>query len=79
MEADYLASGPELAKERAEKVAEVRSIGLPDGFADCEVGWAGKVKGFVEREYGGVEQFLLGCGVTLEQVEKLKAILMAPR
>ncbi|KAK5164089.1 uncharacterized protein LTR77_010180 [Saxophila tyrrhenica] len=77
IEADYQASGPELAKERQAKVEEVRSIGLPDAFADCEDGWAGGVCGFIEREFGGVEGYLEGCGVTGEQMERIKKTLKA--
>ena len=77
VEGDYMASQARLAGERAEKVAEVRSIGLPEGFADCEVGWVGKVRGWIEGERGGVEAYLWEwCGVSEEVRQRVRGILV---
>jgi protein tyrosine/serine phosphatase len=67
IEKDYQLSGKELEPERAERVEEIRSIGLPDSFADCEEGWARRVAEFVENRFGGVEGYLDGCGIGKEQ------------
>lgn len=77
IEADYQLTGPELAKEREEKVMEVRSIGLPDEFADCTEGYAERVKGFIDSEFGGAEAYLEGCGVSRGQMDSLKGFLKA--
>lgn len=62
IESDYLASQEGLAPERVEKVEEMRSIGLPEHFADAEVGWVGKVVEWLEGQ-GGVEAYLEAAGM----------------
>ena len=65
---DYVLSGRELAPERAEKLAEIRGIGLPDSFADCPENWVETVSRFIDENHGGVEQYLKHCGVTEQQI-----------
>jgi protein-tyrosine phosphatase len=72
---DYKLSQGELQRERAERLEEIRSIGLTDDFADCDEGWTGRVCGFVKAEFGSVEMYLKGCGVIAEQQETLKRII----
>jgi protein-tyrosine phosphatase len=74
---DYMLSESKLKPEREEKLQEIRSIGLPDSFADCEPGWAGKVKNWIDGRYGGVEEYLEKCGVTQKQREAVRQIMMA--
>ncbi|KAK5107361.1 hypothetical protein LTR62_001341 [Meristemomyces frigidus] len=76
IEADYQVSERELERERREKVVEIEGIGLPESFADCEPGWAGKVGGWVEGRYRGVEKFLEGCGVGREVQGRVREVLM---
>jgi len=73
---DYMLSEKELLPERQDKVREIASIGLPDSFADCENGWAGKVSGWVNDKYGGIEKYLERCGVHTERQRKVREILM---
>lgn len=74
---DYLASQKELAgEERKEKLEEIRSIGLPDVFADCPEDWVEKVAGHIDQQYGGVEKYLARCGVTREMQKNVRRILM---
>ncbi|KAK4561214.1 hypothetical protein LTR86_005169 [Recurvomyces mirabilis] len=73
---DYMLSEKELLPERQDKVKEIASIGLPDSFADCEEGWAGRVSGWVDEKYGGIGKYLERCGVRAEQQEKVRKLLM---
>jgi protein tyrosine/serine phosphatase len=76
VERDYRLSESELEPEREEKVKEIKSIGLPDSFADCPKEWTGVVCRFINEEMGGVERYLESCGVTREQQRELKKLLL---
>lgn len=76
IERDYRLSEKELLSERAEKLREIRSIGLPDEFADCPEGWVGKVCGWIDERFGGVEAYLEHCGVGAAMRDRVKKILM---
>ncbi|KAK3718867.1 hypothetical protein LTR37_004783 [Vermiconidia calcicola] len=71
----YRMSESELAPEREEKVAEVRSIGLTDAFADCPEDWAETVCNHIDQACGGAEEYLQSCGVGAEQRDKLRNAL----
>jgi len=73
---DYMASERELRGEREEKLTEIRSIGLPDVFADCPEDWVETVGAHIEERYGGVEKYLARCGVTREMQKSVKRIMM---
>jgi protein-tyrosine phosphatase len=73
---DYRLSERELEPEREEKLEEIRSIGLPDSFADCPEEWTGVVSECINKELGGVEKYLENCGVSGEQQSKLKNLLL---
>jgi protein-tyrosine phosphatase len=77
IEKDYMASEPELLPEKDKKLAEIRSIGLPDSFAECPEGWVSTVVEWIEGGYKGAERYLEHCGVGLEQQARLKGILRA--
>ncbi|GAM84692.1 hypothetical protein ANO11243_026910 [Dothideomycetidae sp. 11243] len=66
-ERDYRLSQGELESGRDERLEESRRYGLPEAFVDCEEGWVESVVQYVDREWGGVEQYLLWCGVTEDQ------------
>lgn len=72
---DYRLSEEELESERGERLEEIRSIGLPDSFAECPEGWTDAVCDFLEKE-GGVEKYLEGCGVTGEQKRGVRGVLV---
>lgn len=76
VEKDYRLSESELMPEREEKLEEIRSIALPDSFADCPAEWTRTVWTYVNEELGGVEAYLESCGVTREQQAKLKKLLL---
>ncbi|KAK3718307.1 hypothetical protein LTR37_005120 [Vermiconidia calcicola] len=78
IDADYRMSESELAPEREEKVAEIRSIGLPDSFADCPGDWVETVCKYIDEACGVVEEYLESCGVGAEQQAKLKNALKVP-
>lgn len=77
IEKDYRLSEAELEPERDEKLAEIRSIGLPDTFADCPADWVATVSGWINETYGGVEKYLASCGVDEGQQASLRSILQA--
>ena len=72
---DYMRSQDDLKPERPDKVAEVRSIGLPDSFADCDPEWVDTVSKHIQDNYGSVEAYLLNCGVTSEMQNTVKRVL----
>lgn len=74
---DYRLSESELAPERNEKLAEIRSIGLPDSFADCPEKWTVAVCDYLNATYGGAGKYLEECGVSCQQQQCLKALLEA--
>ncbi|GAB7349686.1 hypothetical protein MBLNU459_g0357t1 [Dothideomycetes sp. NU459] len=76
IKADYLLSQSELASERPDKLKEVRSIGLPDGFADCPHDWVDRMIDHIEERYGSVQKYLIQCGVTLAMQEAVKHTLL---
>ena len=73
---DYCLSESELESEREEKVAEIRSIGLPGEFADCPEDWTQTVCDHLDKTYGGVEKYLNSCGISAEQQLAVKNLLM---
>ena len=64
---DYMLSRSELQPEKEQKLIEIRSIGLPDSYADCQADWVSAVCEHIDSRFGGVEEYLGGCGVTKEQ------------
>lgn len=74
---DYMLSENELQPEREEKLAEIRSIGLPDTFADCPEDWVSKVCDYLDKTFGGGEKYLECCGVMKDQQMSLRELLMA--
>lgn len=78
IKADYLLSQSELASERPAKLREVRSIGLPDEFADCPPDWIDKMVDNIDEKYGSAEKYLLRCGVTTAMQASVKQTLLAP-
>ena len=77
IEKDYRLSQTELEPERSQRLPEIREIGLPDSFADCPEEWIEKVSGYVNGEFGGVEKYLLKCGVTSDMQRKVKEVMLA--
>jgi hypothetical protein len=76
IEKDYRLSESELQPERQEKLEEIRSISLPDDFADCPAEWTKTGCAYINEELGGVETYLESCGVTREQQERLRKLLV---
>lgn len=78
IEKDYIMSESELRPERDEKVKELRSIGLPDDFADCPADWVKSVSTWLEERYGGVNSYLESCGVGEVMQQNVRQILGGP-
>lgn len=76
IERDYVVSEAELRVEMESRLKEIRSISLTDEFAGCPPGWARKMIEHINEHYGGIEEYLLRCGVTEETQNKVKNILV---
>jgi protein-tyrosine phosphatase len=74
---DYMLSGPELLPERAERLKEIRSIGLDDAFADCNPELVSAVATHIEENYGSIGEYLDRCGVTASMQKSVQTILRA--
>nr|POE82711.1 tyrosine-protein phosphatase [Quercus suber] len=76
IERDYRRSEKELEPEREEKLEEIRSIGLPDDFADCPEDWVEIVCAWIDDHCGGVEGYLDDCGVGIDMRESIRKNLL---
>jgi protein-tyrosine phosphatase len=72
---DYMMSVPELEVEREERLKEIHSIGLTDEFSDCDPDLTARVDAHIRENYGSVEEYLEGCGVTPDMQDRVKKIL----
>ncbi|EME80419.1 uncharacterized protein MYCFIDRAFT_189955 [Pseudocercospora fijiensis CIRAD86] len=75
IEKDYLTSIEGLAADREQRLQSVRSIGLSEEFAGCPKDWVEKVSGYIQDE-GGAEEYLQSCGVSSEQLNAIRSILV---
>jgi protein-tyrosine phosphatase len=73
---DYVKSESDLLPEKEERMKEISSIGLSEEFAGCPPDFVEKVTAHIEHKYGGVENYLRGIGITTQQQEKLRNILL---
>jgi protein-tyrosine phosphatase len=74
---DYLLSQPGLERERAERVAEMRSIGLTPEWGGCSPDLIARVCGHLDVRYGGVEAYLDSVGFEAEERARLIDVLGA--
>ena len=72
---DYRASEQALVPERAERLKEIREIGLSEEFAGCPAGFVEAVVEWL-GERGGVEGYLESVGVGAEMRARVRANLM---
>ncbi|KAB8304602.1 hypothetical protein EYC80_003979 [Monilinia laxa] len=74
---DYLMSEEKLLPERESRLKEIHEIGLSDDFAGCPANFIEKTYEYLEKSYGGVENYLTHIGFTEEErialVRELKA------
>ncbi|THX57033.1 hypothetical protein D6D06_03947 [Aureobasidium pullulans] len=73
---DYMRTQKELVSEREARIVEIRSIGMPDSFADCDPQWVESVSAHIVEKYGSVEDYLLRCGVTKDMQQTVRRILL---
>lgn len=71
-EKDYMMSQEELVPEREERVKEIERIGLPASFADCDPGFVRAVDEHIKEKYGGIESYLVHCGVSTEMQKQMR-------
>ncbi|KAA8575276.1 hypothetical protein EYC84_004459 [Monilinia fructicola] len=74
---DYLMSEKKLLPERESRLKEIHEIGLSDDFAGCPTDFIEKTYEYLEKSYGGVQNYLTTIGFTEEErvalVRELKA------
>lgn len=76
VQADYMRTSKELlGSERSEKLLEIHSIGLTDEFADCDLRLVSIVDAHIREKYGGIEDYLEQCGVSLKLQQQVRTIL----
>lgn len=74
---DYMLSESELEPEKAERLKEIRSIGLTDEFAACAPGLVPTVHTYILDFYCSVREYLSeGCGVTEDMQGRVRRILL---
>jgi protein-tyrosine phosphatase len=71
---DYMMTDSELVSEKDARIEEIRSIGLDDSFAACDVEMVHRVHEHLVRQ-GGIEKYLSLCGVDQDMQESVKSIL----
>lgn len=76
IDSDYMRTQQELVSEREARIVEIRSIGMPDSFADCDPEWVSSVTAHINEKYGSIEQYLLRCGVTKQTQDAVRRILL---
>ncbi|KAI0873629.1 protein-tyrosine phosphatase-like protein [Hypoxylon argillaceum] len=74
---DYLLSQAGLERERVERVAEMRSIGLTPAWGDCPPDLIARVCEHLDVRYGGVEPYLDSVGFGVEERARLIEVLGA--
>lgn len=73
---DYMRTQEELVSEREARIVEIRSIGMPDSFADCDPHWVESVAAHINEKYGSIEDYLLRCGVNKDMQHTVRRILL---
>ena len=76
IDADYRASQRELETEKEARLKEIRSIGLSESFAECPEGFVESVLQHIDKQYGGVSNYLQSCGVRAESLERIKQLML---
>lgn len=74
--ADYVKSEAELQAEHEERMKEISSIGLDETFALCPPDFCARILEHLDAQYGGVSSYLCGIGVSEEQQERLRKLLL---
>ncbi|RAL06754.1 putative tyrosine/serine protein phosphatase [Aspergillus homomorphus CBS 101889] len=75
--ADYVLSEGELVIEVAERMKEIRLLGLSEDYTKCPEGFTAQICAHLEAKYGGVEGYLKQAGVDEEMLERVKKNLLA--
>ena len=73
---DYLLSEPELVPEKAERLKEIRSIGLSEDFAGCPADFVEEVSRHIQTQYGGVQEYLSSIGVRDQMQQRIRGSLL---
>ncbi|KAL2808666.1 protein-tyrosine phosphatase-like protein [Aspergillus granulosus] len=78
---EYVLSEKELerepAEEKAERMREIRALGLTEEYARCPKNFTEKVAAFLEERYGGARRYLESIGVEEAAVEAARTRFLA--
>ena len=73
---DYMMSEAELEPEKAERIQEIKSIGLDESFAGCPPNFVPSVVSHINDHYGGIASYLSGIGVSADMQKTLRDFLV---
>lgn len=73
---DYRLSDGSLNAERQERLAELRVLGLSDGWIDTDPGMVPAVKAHMDTKYGGLDGYLDFIGFTEGERSRLRELLL---
>lgn len=73
---DYLMSEEQLEPEKAERMKEIRSIGLDESFAGCPPEFVGAIVHHIDKTYGDIVTYLKTIGVSEDAQRKILDILL---
>jgi len=75
---DYMRSDAELEPNVADRIAEMRAVGLDDTYAKCVEGFVDQLIEHVNVKYGGIEQYLADVvGLDKEKIRNIRRELIA--
>lgn len=71
-------SDAELEPNVADRIAEMRAVGLDDTYAKCVEGFVDQLIEHVNVKYGGIEQYLADVvGLDKEKIRSIRRELVA--
>ncbi|GAO17016.1 hypothetical protein UVI_02022090 [Ustilaginoidea virens] len=76
IEHDYLLTDAALESDREERLAEIRQLGLTDDWAVTSPVMVSGLKGHLDLQYGGLENYLDGIGFDAAQRTNLRQLLL---
>ena len=76
IEHDYVLTDAALLAERAERLVEIREIGLTDAWASTAEDMISGMEKHLAREYGGLDGYLDSIGFGQADRTKLREVLL---
>jgi protein-tyrosine phosphatase len=76
IEHDYFLTDVALKESQAERMAEIRTIGLPDHWAGTASNMISGIHSHLTDKYGGLDAYLDGVGFSEQERTKVKTNLL---